>query len=242
MQNSYRQIKFQCYEANMEIPRQRLAVCTFGNVSALDRHAGVFAIKPSGVPYEELKADDMVIVDMNAKIVEGKLKPSTDVKTHALLYRLFEGIGGIVHTHSPHAVGWAQALQAIPIYGTTHADHTVKDIPCTPPMSDEQIQGDYETETGYQIVNHFRQLGLNPAETEMVLVGSHGPFAWGRDTVKAVYNAVVLEELARMALITRQINPDTPRLKESLRCKHYERKHGPGAYYGQQELYKRSTT
>jgi L-ribulose-5-phosphate 4-epimerase len=229
----YEYLKEECYELNMEIPRRQLAIYTWGNVSIIDRSAGVFAIKPSGVSYENLRAEDIVIVDLDSRTVEGELKPSSDTRTHAVLYRSFENIAGVVHTHSPHAVAWAQALEPITIYGTTHADHTVEDIPCTPPMSDKQIAGDYEEETGNQIVSHFQELKLNPDETEMVLVGSHGPFTWGGSGNKAVYNAVVLEELARMALFTRQLNPGVPRLKESLREKHYQRKHGPGAYYGQ---------
>jgi len=230
---SIKHLKEECYELNMEIPRQKLALYTWGNVSIIDRSAGFFAIKPSGISYDQLKIDDIVIVDLDSKTVQGHLKPSSDTRTHAVLYRNFEKIGGIVHTHSPYAVGWAQALEPITIYGTTHADHTAEDIPCTPPMSDSQITGDYEEETGNQIIQHFQNLKLNPGETEMILVGSHGPFTWGRDGVKAVYNAVVLEELARMALITRQLNPQVPRLKETLRQKHYQRKHGSGAYYGQ---------
>jgi len=229
----YNELKAECYRLNMEIPRRKLALYTWGNVSIIDRSAGVFAIKPSGISYEKLKADDIVIVDLETGSFQGGMKPSSDTRTHAVLYRNFENIGGVVHTHSPHAVGWAQALEPITIYGTTHADHTVEDIPCTPPMSDQQIQGDYEEETGLQIVRHFQKLQLSPDENEMVLVGSHGPFSWGRSAEKAVYNAVVLEELARMALFTRQLNPDVPRLKETLREKHYQRKHGPGAYYGQ---------
>jgi L-ribulose-5-phosphate 4-epimerase len=165
--------------------------------------------------------------------VDGRLRPSSDTRTHAVLYRAFPGIGGVVHTHSPYAVGWAQALRPIPIQGTTHADHTVRDIPCTPPMSDDRITGDYEEETGNQIVDHFLAEGLDPAETEMVLVGSHGPFTWGKTAAKAVYNAVVLEELARMALVTHMVNPEAPPLKDTLKRKHYERKHGKDAYYGQ---------
>lgn len=233
MSRTYADLKAECYELNMEIPRRSLAIYTWGNVSIIDRDKGVFAIKPSGISYDDLKADDIVIVDLKSRTIEGRLNPSSDTRTHAVLYRAFEHIGGVVHTHSPYAVGWAQALEPITIYGTTHADHTVEDIPCTPPMSDAKIGGDYEEETGNQIVNHFRTLGLNPSETEMVLVGSHGPFTWGKSGARAVYNAVVLEELAKMALITRQANPDAPRLKESLRRKHYQRKHGPNAYYGQ---------
>jgi len=172
----YAELKRECLQANLEIPKHGLAIFTWGNVSVFDRDAGVFAIKPSGVPYDELSVDDIVIVDLKGKTVEGRLKPSSDTLTHMVLYDRFEGIGGIVHTHSPYAVGWAQALEPIVIYGTTHADHMVQDIPCTPPMSDEQIQGKYEEETGRQIVSHFRRLRLDPAEIEMVLVGSHGPF------------------------------------------------------------------
>ncbi len=233
MNDKYARLKDECYELNMEIPRRQLALYTWGNVSIIDRETGVFAIKPSGVSYENLNAQDIVIVSLDCKAVEGKLKPSSDTWTHAVLYRNFENIGGVVHTHSPYAVGWAQALEPITIYGTTHADHSSEDIPCTPPMSDEQIQGNYEEETGNQIISHFKQLGLNSIETEMVLVGSHGPFTWGKTGSKAVYNAVVLEELARMALVTRQLNPSVSRLKETLRQKHYQRKHGPEAYYGQ---------
>ncbi len=233
MKDNYENLRAECYELNMEIPRRQLAIYTWGNVSVLDKDDGVFAIKPSGVSYDELTVNDIVIVDMAGKIVDGRLNPSSDTATHAVLYRSFEGIGGVVHTHSSYAVGWAQALEPIVIYGTTHADHSVEDIPCTPPMSDQQIKGGYEEETGIQIVNHYRKLGLNPAESEMVLVGSHGPYTWGRTGTKAVYNAVVLEELAKMALVTRQANPNVEPLKEALRRKHYERKHGANAYYGQ---------
>ncbi|MDF1569790.1 MAG: L-ribulose-5-phosphate 4-epimerase [Spirochaetaceae bacterium] len=231
--NDFEALKAECYELNMEIPRRNLALYTWGNVSIIDRNAGVFAIKPSGVSYDELKKEDIVIVDLQGAVVDGSLKPSSDTQTHAVLYRDFKDIGGVVHTHSTYAVGWAQALEPIVIYGTTHADHTIQDIPCTPPMSDAKIEGDYEVETGVQIVEHFRKMNLDPNETQMVLVGSHGPFTWGVDGAKAVYNAVVVEELAKMATITRQANPQVQRLKEALRRKHYERKHGPDAYYGQ---------
>ncbi|MBN1687244.1 MAG: L-ribulose-5-phosphate 4-epimerase AraD [Spirochaetales bacterium] len=234
MEHNYRELKRECFEANMEIPRRRLAIYTWGNVSVFDRDAGVFAIKPSGVSYDEMGADDIVIVDLEGKTVEGRLKPSSDTLTHMVLYNNFDKIGGVVHTHSPYAVGWAQALTPLVIYGTTHADHTVQDVPCTPPMSDDQIRKNYEEQTGWQIVNHFHRKQLNPHEVEMVLVGSHGPFTWGTTAAKAVYNAVVLEEIAKMALFTRLVNPDVDRLKKTLRDKHYERKHGPGAYYGQQ--------
>lgn len=226
-------LKQKAFALNMEIPNRGLAVYTFGNVSVLDRERGVFAIKPSGVPYDLLTADTMVVIDLECQVIDGTLRPSSDTRTHAVLYRAFPMVGGIAHTHSPCAVGWAQALSAIPIFGTTHADHTVRDIPCTPAMPDERITGDYEEETGKQIVDHFLAEGLDPSETEMVLVGSHGPFTWGKTAEKAVYNSVVLEELARMALVTRLVNPEAARLKDSLKKKHYERKHGRDAYYGQ---------
>lgn len=231
--NDFKDLKMEAYEANMEIPARNLAIYTWGNVSIFDRERKVFAIKPSGVSYDILKVEDMVIVDLDCRVVESNLSPSSDTKTHAVLYRSFPSINGIVHTHSPYAVGWAQALTPIPVQGTTHADHTIYDIPCTPPMKDDQIKGDYEEETGLQIVSHFEALGLDPEEVEMVLVGCHGPFTWGHTAAKAVYNAVVLEELARMSFVTRLVNPDTPPLKDALKKKHYERKHGKNAYYGQ---------
>lgn len=217
----------------MQLPKLGLVLFTFGNVSAVDRARGVFAIKPSGVPYEKLQASDIVIVDYNAKVVAGSLRPSSDAKTHALLYKTWPGIGGIVHTHSTYAVAWAQAGLDIPIFGTTHADHTHQDIPCAPALTDEMIQGDYEHETGHQIFNCFVERGLTYGEMEMVLLQNHGPFTWGKTAEKAVYNSAVLEELAHMAYLTLQINPDTPRIKDTLRMKHYERKHGTNAYYGQ---------
>lgn len=229
--SNYKTLKEEAYEANMELPRQKVVVYTFGNVSALNRDKGVYAIKPSGVPYADLKPEDMVIVDLENNVVEGSLKPSSDTKTHTVLYNHFPEINGVVHTHSTYAVSWAQAKRAIPIYGTTHADHLAADVPCTEVMSDELIQGDYEHSTGIQILETFKH--LNYQEIEMVLVASHGPFTWGKTAAKAVYNAVVLEELAKMALFTEQINPDISRLKQALIDKHYYRKHGKNAYYGQ---------
>ena len=229
----YQSLKEAVYEANMEIPRQKLAIYTFGNVSGIDRQAGVVGIKPSGIPYDELTPDDIVIVDLDNQLVEGKMRPSSDTKTHTLLYRHFETIGGICHTHSAYAVAWAQAMREIPNLGTTHADHLVASIPVTQVMSDAMIQGDYEHETGNQILNVFREQNLSASEVEMVLVACHGPFAWGKSPAKAVYNATVLEELAKMAYLTLTINPDTPRIKKSLIDKHYFRKHGKDAYYGQ---------
>lgn len=232
--SEFADLRAHAYAANMEIPARNLAIYTFGNVSVADRARRVFAIKPSGVPYERLTEADMVVVDLDGIVIDGSLRPSSDTRTHAVLYREFPSIGSVVHTHSPYAVGWAQALSPIPILGTTHADHAATDIPCTPPMDDECIAGDYEEETGLQIVNHFRREELDPEEIEMVLVGSHGPFTWARTPEKAVYNAAVLEELARMALVTRLVNPDAAPLKETLRRKHYDRKHGDAAYYGQE--------
>ena len=229
----YKSLKEECFEANMQLPTLGLVLFTFGNVSAVDREKGVFAIKPSGVDYAILKPDDIVIMDYDAVVVEGNLRPSSDTKTHAQLYKNWDDIGGITHTHSTYAVAFAQAGSDITIFGTTHADHTHQDIPCAKVLTDEMIGGDYEFETGNQIFDCFREKGLSHQEMEMVLLQNHGPFTWGKDAAKSVYNAAVLEEVARMAYLTLQINPFTPRLKDTLRMKHYERKHGKNAYYGQ---------
>lgn len=229
----YNRIKQEAYDANMELPKLGLVLFTFGNVSVVDRENKVFAIKPSGVPYEDLKPSDMVILDFDSNIIEGNLRPSSDTKTHAVLYKEWEEIGAIVHTHSTYGTAWAQSNRDIPIYGTTHADHLTKDIPCAPPMQDEMIKGNYEYQTGYQIIDHFRDSHLDYKEVEMMLVGNHAPFCWGKDGNKAVYNAAVLEYVAKMAFLTEQINPDVHRMKDSLINKHYERKHGKDAYYGQ---------
>ncbi len=231
--DKYSKIRKEAYDANMRLPELGLVLFTFGNVSVADANSGVFAIKPSGVPYRDLSPDDMVIVDFSGNIVEGKLRPSSDTLTHAVLYKEWKSIGAIVHTHSSYATAWAQSLRDIPIYGTTHADHLTADVPCAPPMEDNMIQGNYEHETGYQIVNHMKWKNHDPAEIEMILVGNHGPFTWGKNADKAVYNSAVLEELAKMALLTEKINPQVKRMKSALIRKHYERKHGPGSYYGQ---------
>ena len=233
MNNDFSDIKNQAYEANMQLPALGLVLFTFGNVSAADCNRGVFAIKPSGVPYDDLSPEKMVVVDFDNRVVEGELRPSSDTKTHAVLYRQWEHIGGIAHTHSTYATAWAQAQRDIPIFGTTHADHLTVDVPCAPVMSDDVIQGDYEHETGFQIINAFQDKELSYEEVEMVLVANHAPFTWGKTAKQAVYNSAVLEEVARMALLTRQVRPDAPRLKEALIRKHYERKHGKDAYYGQ---------
>ena len=229
--SQYRGLKQRAWECNMELPKRNLVLYTFGNVSAYDKDKGVFAIKPSGIPYEELKPEHMVVVDLDYKTVEGKLRPSSDTKTHAVLYRNFPGIGGVAHTHAPYSVAWAQAKKAVPIFGTTHADHCTHDIPCTPVMNDKEIKGDYEEETGNLICRTFKTLSY--IEVEMALVACHGPFTWGKTPEKAVYNAVVAEELAKMALWTIAVDPKTTRLKKTLINKHYQRKHGGNAYYGQ---------
>jgi L-ribulose-5-phosphate 4-epimerase len=229
----YKDLKQETYEANMQLPVLGLVLFTFGNVSVVDRNKAVFAIKPSGVPYATLKADDIVIVDFEGRVVEGNKRPSSDTKTHAVLYKYWDKIGAIVHTHSTYGTAWAQAQMDIPILGTTHADHLTVDIPCAPPMSDAMIQGDYEHETGFQIMNEFDRRGYSYSEVEMVLLGNHAPFTWGKNGEKAVYNAAVLEEIARMAYLSCTINPSVPRLKEALIKKHFERKHGKDAYYGQ---------
>lgn len=229
----YDKIKEEAFQANMELPKLGLVVFTFGNVSVVDRALKVFAIKPSGVPYDVLKKEDMVIVDFDGNVVEGNLRPSSDTKTHAVLYKEWPEIGAIVHTHSCYATAWAQAQRDIPIYGTTHADHLTTDIPCAPPMSDEMIEGNYEYQTGYQIINHFKEHNIDYNEVQMMLIGNHAPFTWGKDGSKAVYNAAVLEYTAKLALLTEQVNPKVERLKDSLKKKHYDRKHGKDAYYGQ---------
>lgn len=231
--NKYDSLKKAAYEANIQIDDLGLVLFTFGNVSAADHNEAVFAIKPSGVPYKDLKPDDMVIADFDANVIEGELRPSSDTKTHAVLYKNWPEIGGIAHTHSTYATAWAQSLKDIPILGTTHADHLTVDVPCAPPMADEMIKGDYEYQTGFQILNLFEERNLSYRETEMVLVGNHAPFTWGDSAEKAVYNSAVLEQIAEMAYLSLQINPDVSRMKGSLIKKHYDRKHGKDAYYGQ---------
>ncbi|HEX8426991.1 L-ribulose-5-phosphate 4-epimerase [Hymenobacter sp.] len=233
MSSQYKDLKQYCYEANMQLPKLGLVLFTFGNASVVDRAKGVFAIKPSGVPYEKLRTEDIVIVDFDNNIVEGEKRPSSDTKTHALLFKQWESIGGIVHTHSTYATAWAQTQTDIPILGTTHADHLTTDVPCAPPMADELIQGDYEHQTGWQIIQEFERRGISPTEVEMILVGNHAPFTWGSTVEKAVYNSAVLEEIARLAYLSCTLRPEVPRLKDALIRKHYERKHGANSYYGQ---------
>lgn len=228
---SYTELKREVFEANMELHHRNLVVYTWGNVSQIDRAKGVIAIKPSGVAYEKLTADDIVIVDLENKIVEGKMRPSSDTKTHTHLYRHFDSIGGVTHTHSTYATAWAQTQQAIPCYGTTHADYAYGEIPCTAVMSDEQIERDYEEETGVQITDCFKS--RDPKEVPMVIVAGHAPFTWGKSGADAVYHAVILEEIARMAYLTKTLQPNTAALKQGIVDKHYLRKHGKNAYYGQ---------
>ncbi|MBF8296074.1 MAG: L-ribulose-5-phosphate 4-epimerase [Bacteroidetes bacterium] len=225
-------LKQRVWMCNRELPELGLVLQAFGNVSGIDRERGLVAIKPSGIPYDELKVQDIVVVDLDNNVVEGRLRPSSDTRTHTYLYRSFPEIGGIVHTHSTYAVAWAQALKPIPLLGTTHADLLPTDVPCTEIMSDEMIEGDYEEETGKQIVNAF--VNRSYKDVPMVLVGGHGPFTWGETPEKALHHSQMLEELARMAAVTLQINPAAPRLKQSLIDKHFSRKHGPDAYYGQE--------
>ena len=232
----YDDLKKSCWEQNLRLAKTGLVIQTFGNVSSADRARGVMAIKPSGVAYDTMQPEDIVCVRLDdGAVVEGRLRPSCDTPTHLVLYRAFPSIGGIVHTHSVYATSWAQAAKPVPLYGTTHADHLAADIPCTDFMPTERVNGDYEVETGRQIVDCFRRQGLDAAEIPMVLVAGHGPFAWGRTAAQAVDHAEVLEMLCRMALLTQEINPAAPRLRDDLIRRHYERKHGANRTYGQQE-------
>lgn len=227
------QLKAQVYEANMELPRRGLITYTWGNVSGIDRESGYFVIKPSGVDYDVLTPEDMVVMDLEGNRIEGKYKPSSDTPTHIELYRSFPEIGGIVHTHSPEAVAWAQAGRDIPLYGTTHADYFYGPIPCTRNLTPEEIAAAYETNTGRVIVETFQKREIRPAYTPGVLCRNHGPFTWGRDAAEAVHNAVVLEEIAKMARFTESICPQVQPAPDSIRDKHFYRKHGENAYYGQ---------
>lgn len=223
-------LKEKVCEANLELVKHGLVIFTWGNVSAIDRETGLVVIKPSGVSYEKMRPSDMVVVDLEGKVVEGMLRPSSDTPTHVVLYRAFPEIGGVVHTHSTYATAWAQAGLDIPNIGTTHADYFHQDIPCTLDMTEDEVKGNYEWETGNVIVKRFE--GMNPDDTPGVLVKNHGPFTWGKDAFEAVHNAVVLEQVAKMAFIAKSLNPQLT-MNPLLIEKHYARKHGPGAYYGQ---------
>lgn len=224
------QLKQKVLQANLDLVKHGLVIFTWGNVSAIDRETSLVVIKPSGVSYDEMTEKDIVVVDLEGNVVEGELKPSSDTPTHLVLYRAFPEIGGVVHTHSTYATAWAQAGRDIPNIGTTHADYFYNDIPCTSDMTEEEIKGVYEVETGNAIVKRFEK--LNPIFTPGVLVKNHGPFAWGKDAYDAVHNAVVMEYVARMAFVASQINPQLT-MNASLVEKHFMRKHGPNAYYGQ---------
>ncbi len=226
-------LKMAVLNANLELPKKNMVTYTWGNVSAIDRDSGLIAIKPSGVPYDTMTSDDIVLIDFDGKVVEGRLKPSSDAPTHIVLYKSFPTIGGICHTHSRWATARAQAGKGIPAYGTTHADYFYGEIPCTRDMRAEEIEGAYETNTGLLIAETFN--GTNPAQVPAVLVKNHGPFSWGRDAAEAVHNAVVLEEIAFMAQQSEQMNPNIQPIPQVLLDKHFLRKHGPGAYYGQKE-------
>lgn len=227
------QLKQEVLEANLELPKLGLVDFTWGNVSGKDPATGAIVIKPSGVPYETMTADDMVVVDRDGKRIDGKLNPSSDLATHVELYRHFPSIGGIVHTHSTWATVWAQACRGIPAFGTTHADYFYGEIPCTKSLTEAQVAGRYEAETGIAIVERFRDGKIDPKDMPAVLVANHGPFAWGKDANDAVHNAAVLELTARMALLSLQLEPRLAPMPQYLLDKHYLRKHGPGAYYGQ---------
>jgi L-ribulose-5-phosphate 4-epimerase len=220
------------YEANLDLIRYNLVLFTWGNVSAIDRNRGWVVIKPSGISYKEMTAEHMVVVDLDGNIVDGTFKPSSDTATHLVLYRHFPMIGAVVHTHSTYATAWAQARRSIPNIGTTHADYFSQEIPCTRPMTEKEIRGDYETETGNVIVECFREDNIDPIHVPGVLVSNHGPFVWGKNASDAVHNAVVLEEVAKMAFLTHSLNPQLP-MEPALIEKHFSRKHGPHAYYGQ---------
>jgi L-ribulose-5-phosphate 4-epimerase len=225
------QLKKKVFEANLDLVKHGLVIFTWGNVSAIDREKGIVVIKPSGVSYETMTVNDMVLLDLEGKVLEGTLKPSSDTATHLVLYKAFPEIGGVVHTHSTYATAWAQAGKAIPIIGTTHADYFSQDIPCTRDMTEKEVMGGaYELETGNVIVERFAS--INPNHVPGVLVKNHGPFSWGTDATDAVHNAVVMEQVAKMANIAYQVNP-TLDMNQHLVQKHFYRKHGPGAYYGQ---------
>ena len=227
------QLKLEVYKANMELPKRGLVTYTWGNVSGIDREKGLFVIKPSGVDYDALRPEDLVVMDLKGNKVEGDLNPSSDTKTHLVLYNAFPELGGIVHTHSTHAVAWAQAGEDIPCFGTTHADYFYGSVPCARHLTDREIDEDYEMNTGHAIVETFKERELNPIHLPGVVCASHGPFTWGKDAAQAVYHAVVLEEVARMAILTRMVNPAAVPAPQNMQDKHFMRKHGPNAYYGQ---------
>ncbi len=229
------QLKHLVLDANLELPRRGLITYTWGNVSARDRETGLVVIKPSGLDYDKMRAEDMVVIDLEGMIAEGDMRPSSDYLTHLALYKRYPAIGGIVHTHSPRATAWAQAGRSIPFYGTTQADYFRGPIPCARSLTEQEIKEAYELNTGLVIIETLDSLGLDPIEMPAILCKNHGVFTWGRDAADAVHNAVVLEEVAKMALWTEQLNPGVQPAHEALLKKHYERKHGANAYYGQKK-------
>ena len=229
------ELKQKVLQANLQLVKNKLVLFTWGNVSEIDRKSGLFVIKPSGVSYDDMKAEDMVVMDLNGKVVEGDLRPSSDTPTHIEFYKAFKNIGGVTHTHSTFATAWAQAGRSIPFYGTTHADYFYGDIPCARSLTQEEIEGEYEKNTGLAIIEKFRGENLDPMAVPGVLIKSHGVFAFGKDGDNSVYNATVIEEVAKMAFITEQLNPDVSRADQFMMEKHYQRKHGKNAYYGQKK-------
>ncbi|WP_242258755.1 L-ribulose-5-phosphate 4-epimerase [Streptococcus thoraltensis] len=221
------------YQQNLELPKRGLIKYTWGNVSQVDREKGLFVIKPSGVDYDAMKASDMVVCDFDGNVVEGDFRPSSDMPTHAKIYKYFQDVGGVVHTHSPWAVVWSQAGKDLPALGTTHADTFYGTVPCARFLTQEELDKGYEAETGTVIVETFKERGLKPNEVPGILLQGHGPFTWGKDAEDAVMHAVVLEEVSKMNFFTRQLNPDSPDLPQHILDKHYQRKHGKNAYYGQ---------
>ncbi len=232
-ENMLEELKHQVYEANMLLPKHNLVTFTWGNVSGIDREKGLFVIKPSGVEYDKLRPEDMVVMDLEGNKVEGQYKPSSDTPTHLVLYKEFETLGGIVHTHSSFATSWAQAGRDIPCYGTTHADYIYGEVPCVRCLTKEEIEDAYEENTGHLIVEEFRARKKDPVAVPVVLCKNHGTFAWGKDAMEAVHNAVVLEEVAKMAFRCELIDPQVKPAPQELQDKHYYRKHGANAYYGQ---------
>lgn len=230
------ELKKQVYEANMLLPKYGLVTFTWGNVSGVARDKGLFVIKPSGVPYEDLKAEDMVVVDFDGNKIEGKMNPSSDTPTHAWLYKYSPTIGGVVHTHSSYATSWAQSGRSIPCYGTTHADYYYGEVPCLRCLTKEKIDSAYELNTGKLIVDEFARMGKDPDAVSAVLCKNHGPLAWGKNPVDAVHSAVVLEEVAKTAYLAELINPKVTPAPQELQDKHYYRKHGANAYYGQKNV------
>ena len=227
------ELKKQVWEANLLLPKHGLVTFTWGNVSGIDRRQGLVVIKPSGVEYDDMKTEDMVVVDLDGKVVEGRHKPSSDTDTHLVLYRAWPALGGIVHTHSTHAVAFAQARRDLPAFGTTHADYFYGPVPCTRELTPAEIEEDYELNTGKVIIETFRERGIDPVHLPAVLCASHGPFTWGKTAAEAVYHAAALEEVAKMGILTLTLDPNAEPAPRHVLEKHFLRKHGPNAYYGQ---------